>query len=617
MIKLHFNNLKIRSKLLLVYTFCVLIPIILTDAIIMYTVNSNYRESQMRDLGHAMERVEYNLKENIEDCILFTNNMYTDSSLDKFLNRNYSSYNAYYDEYSKLLNNNSLSYNYNYGMLSKIEIFADNDTMIGGGKISTFKSARDFEWYKEFKASGRDIFIYIYYDEMKKFIPGSGSCRTISIIRNLDYFGEKVEKILKIDINYNEMLVDVQNEKIDAAIYVRNRDYILFSNQPNTSGMKAFEVSGTLDGLQPAMSRSFKSSNEEWEVLIYAKSTPFWYVLVQNKGILYLILLDFLVPSLLIYLIGKSISHRLTIVSAYLSKVEQEQFEVIDCLEGEDEIGRVVRNYNLMVLRIKELIEVVFKRNAEKQALELSKKQAELQAIQSQVNPHFLFNTLETIRMRSLIKNETETAGIIGELAILFRKSMTWGEDRITVMEEMNFIEKYINIQRYRYGDKIKFNHYVMPECNSYLIPKLTISSFIENACIHGLEATEKEGVISLTVTRNGEFLYIEISDNGKGFEERRLEELRYMIAHADHKMLSESKSTGMLNAYLRLKMHFDSRVSFEIDSKPENGTDILIQISLNAVEDASGRNAGTAEADGKITGADGEEKEHAEGNDC
>jgi two-component system sensor histidine kinase YesM len=569
--------------------FCVLIPIILTDAIIMYTVNVNYNESQLRDLRHAMERVEYNLSQNIEACTLFTNNMYTDSLLDKFLNRQYSSYNDYYDEYNTMLDNNSLSYNYNAGLLYKIEIFADNNTMIGGGKISTINSVKDTDWYQEFEKSGKDIFLFAYYDETKKYIPGSGSCRTISIIRRLDNFGsKKIEKLLKIDVNYNDLLMHVINEKIEGTIYVRNNDYVLFSNLPNTSGMKVFDSAETIGDMKPTIGRTFESGNQEWEIIIYAKETPFWNILFQNKGLLYLIILDIFVPTLLIYMIGKSISHRLTVVSAYLGKVENEQFEVINCNEGEDEIGKVIKSYNMMVVRIKELIEVVFKGNAEKQALELSKKQAELQAIQSQVNPHFLFNTLESIRMRSLIKDEKETANIIGELAILFRKSMTWGNDCITINEEMDFIEKYINIQRYRYGDKIKFYHYVMPECKTYLIPKLTISSFIENACVHGLEATENEGVISLTITKNEEFLFIEISDNGKGFEDKRLEEIKNMIAHADHKMLSESKSTGMLNAYLRLKMHFDNEIVFDIDSKSENGTDIMIQIPLSSVENAA-----------------------------
>jgi two-component system, sensor histidine kinase YesM len=587
--KIYFNNLNIRSKLLLLYTFCVLIPIILTDAIIMYTVNMNHNESKLRDLKHAMERVEYNLSQNIQACTLFTNNMYTDSLLDKFLNKQYSSYNEYYDEYNKMLDNNSLSYNYNAGLLYKIEILADNNTMIGGGKISTIKSVKDTDWYKEFMNSGKDIFLFAYYDETKKFIPGSGSCRTISIIRRLDNFGKNhIDKLLKIDINYNELLMHVLNEKIDGTIYVRNKDYILFSNLKNTSGMKVFDAANSLGDRKPVLSKTIGNGSQEWEILVYAEETPFWNVLYQNKGLLYLIILDIFVPTLLIYMIGKSITRRLTMVSAYLGKVENEQFEVIECNEGEDEIGKVIRSYNMMVVRIKELIEVVFKGNAEKQALELSKKQAELQAIQSQVNPHFLFNTLESIRMRSLIKEEKETANIIGELAILFRKSMTWGDDCITIDDEMGFIEKYINIQKYRYGDKIKFYQYIMPECRTYMIPKLTISSFIENACVHGLETMETEGVISLTITKNEEFLFIEISDNGKGFDQQKLEEIRDRIANANHKMLSESKSTGMLNAYLRLKMYFDNQIIFDIDSETENGTDIMIQIPLSVVENAA-----------------------------
>lgn len=85
------NNLTVRNKLLLIYVVCVLIPIILTDTVIMYYVNSTYKQSHYREMQHAMERVEYNLSEFVSTCILFTNNMYTDNILDKFLNKKYSS----------------------------------------------------------------------------------------------------------------------------------------------------------------------------------------------------------------------------------------------------------------------------------------------------------------------------------------------------------------------------------------------------------------------------------------------------------------------------------------------------------------------------------------------
>lgn len=580
--RLYFDNLKIRNKLLLIYLFCVLFPIILTDAYILYNVSEDIRENHQRELQSSVARVEYNLEETVDRCFLFTSNLYTDQLLDDFLNEQYTSYTDYYENYMKMQRSNNLSYNYNYGLLNKIQIFSDNNTMINGGKIASIDMVRDMPWYQAFKDSGRDTFLYTYYDDAKKNLPGSGPCRTISIIRKLDNFGDYgIEKFIKIDIDYNVMLKDVQNEIVDAEIYVRNSEYVLFSNLPNTSGMKIYPAADSIKEEDITLSRKFSLGAQEWEVVILSQETPFMEAIYQNKGLLALILLNFLIPTLLIYFVGKSISSRLHIISAYIGKVEKEQFEVISMKEGEDEIGKLIRSFNMMVIKIKDLIEVVFKGNAEKQALELSKKQAELKAIQSQVNPHFLFNTLESIRMRSLIKNENETADIIGELAVLFRKSMSWGSDYIPIEEEMSFIENYINIQKYRFGDKIKFYHYMMEGCREYKVPKLSISSFIENACIHGIEETDGEGVITLNITKNKNHLYIEISDNGKGFEEERIKEIRWMIANADTRMLNESKSTGILNAFLRLKMYCDGDISFDIDSSQEKGTDITIRMPI------------------------------------
>jgi two-component system sensor histidine kinase YesM len=583
--KFTFNNLKIRNKLLLIYVFCVLIPIIGTDAIILLTVNQSAKEKQRKELQYALERIEYNLSEIVNGCILFTNNLYNDRLLDAFLNKEYENHVSYYAEYIHLLRNNSLSYNYNNGVLYKIEVFTDNNTVINGGKIATVDTVRNTEWYQAYRDSGEDIFLYTYYDEAKRFLAGNGTARTVSIIRKLDNYGAKNEKFLKIDIDYNLMLRDVLNEKIDADIYVRNQDYVLFSNLPNQNGMKDFIPASMFDDTQTTMSKTFTTGKQEWEILIMAENTPFWTVIFENKELIWLILWNVAVPSLLIYFVGKSISGRLSLVAASMDKVKQEQFEVINHPEGEDEIGDLIRSYNLMVLKIRNLIEVVFKGKEEKQALELSKKQAELKAVQSQVNPHFLFNTLETIRMRSLLKGENETADIIGELAILFRKSMDWRSDDITIDEEMSFVEKYINIQKYRFGDKIKYYHYIMEECRRYQVPKLAIGTFIENAFIHGIETSEKDGVISLTITQNSDYLFIEISDNGKGFPKEKLDAVRQMLKNADSKMLFEAESTGMLNAFLRLKMFCEGNISFEIDSELENGTDIMIQIPLDYVD--------------------------------
>lgn len=581
-----FDHLKIRNKLLLIYLCCVLFPIILTDALFMINVRKNIRESHMRELQNAIARVEYDLEETVNRCYLFTSNLYTDQLLDDFLDHRYKSYNDYYESYMKMLRNNNFSYSYNYGLLNKIQIYTDNDTMINGGKIASVEAVRDTGWYQAYKSSGKDTFLFTYFDDSKKNIPGSGPCRTISIMRKLDHFGDKgSEKFLKIDIDYNVMLKEVQNENIDAEIYVRNSEYVLFSNLPNTNGLKEFPAAASIKVTDPTLVGRFSLGSQEWEIVILSKEATFMEAIFQNKGMVTLILMIFILPTVLIFFVGKSISSRLSLLSAYITKVENEQFEVIHIKESEDEIGKLIRSYNLMVVKIKDLIEVVFKGNAEKQSLELSRKQAELKAIQSQVNPHFLFNVLESIRMRSLLKDEKETAEIIGDLAVLFRKSMSWGSDYITIKEEMSFIENYINIQQYRYGDKIQFGLNIMEECRGYRIPKLTISSFIENACVHGIETTEGDGIITLHISKTEDRLLIEISDNGKGMEEERLHEIRWMIAHADVRMLEELESTGILNAYLRLRTFCEGNLTFDIDSNVERGTFIRICIPVRYVE--------------------------------
>lgn len=583
--RLNLNNYKIRTKLLLIYCFCVLIPIIFTDATILYTVHKNYKDNRMTDLNYTMERVRSNLVDTVDSCMLFTYNLYTDEKLDEFISKEYVNHLDYYEDYTEMLKYNSLNYNYNYGRLYRILIYADNSTLVNGGSIARLDTVKDADWYKAFVDSGQDIFLYTYYDSEKNYVPGAGTSRTLSIIRKLDKFDtynqQGMSKVLKVDLDYSEMLKEVTNEKIDGHLYVRNKDLVLFSNKPGTSSMREYEPASVIKTDDATLSMTFQTGFQEWEILIMANDVPFWSVLTSNRWIIPMVLFNLFIPTILIYFVGKSISKRLLLITHYMGKVEKEQFEPIDINEGEDEIGKLIRRYNMMVMRIKVLIEVVFKGQADKQALELAKKSAELKALQSQVNPHFLFNTLETIRMRSLIKGENETADIIGELAILFRKTMSWGKDYISVGEEIAFIDNYIQIQRYRFGDKIKYYHYVMDECYDCIIPKLSISTFVENACIHGIETTDKEGVISVTVTKNQDSLMIEVSDNGKGIDEERLIKLRKMIDNADSSMLVQSDSTGILNSFLRLKTYSDNNVNLDIDSEFGSGTDILIQLPL------------------------------------
>lgn len=582
------NNYSIRSKLSIIYFFCVLIPVIITNSVFYITIESNEVREQKVNMTESIQRVKYNLGAVLDDCVLVSNHLRSDVTLNEFISKRYDSLLTYYERYNYLLQNNVISYYYNSQHVYQVTVYTDNDTISNSSNFMKLTpEIRESKWYKEFCNNKRNMTISVYYDDNKKYISSDGAGRTISIIRKLDNFENKNENILKIDVDYNVILKDILNEKMDDNLYVCNKNYILFSNKTPNSISNEFEPISNMDEKEVKLNDFFKfqATNEEWNIIITANQVNSFSTILEKKDILFgLIIFNLLLPTIIIILVSNSIGHRVKLLSKYLGKVENEEFYTIENSGGKDEIGNLIRSYNLMVLRIKELIEVVFRRDAEKQRLELAKKQAELKALQSQVNPHFMFNTLESIRMRSLIKGEGETADIIEHLSTLLRKTINWGEDYITIEDELLFVENYLQIQKYRFGDKLSYSFYIMDECKNIKIPKLSILAFVENACVHGIEEVSYNASINVNVIKDEHNLFIEIIDTGIGMNNEELNLIRDKLKNVQMETISKSKSIGILNTYMRLNMYCNDNMKFEIDSKLREGTEVIIQIYLKGL---------------------------------
>lgn len=581
------NNLKIRNKLAIIYVFCVLIPVIVTNWVVISAIKSNARNQEAIRMQNVMDRIKYNIQSEVQGCISIASNIYTDKVINQFLIRDYTSNLAYFNDYKTTLQNNVLRYYYNSQKINQIILYTDNATIINGGSFWRVDTILGTEWYKEFMHSGMDTYLATYYDEKKKYFGIQSVPRTISLIQKLDYVGTGVmEKFVKIDLQYTAIKNEILNEKIDGDIYICNKKYILFSNQIDENERKAFLPQSELDINQATYQDNFKVASDEWTIYIMPTKIETSKMIKESEQMVWcLIMINLLLPTIIITLISKSFSGRIKLMELYFEKVKQEEFQLIEGNVGEDEIGDLIKSYNVMVLKIKELIEVVFKKNAEKQASELSRKGAELKALQSQVNPHFMFNTLESIRMRSLLKEENETADVIEALSQILRKSLSWNNDYICIEEEIVFVQQYANIQKYRFGDKISFSFYVMEGCEKIKIPKLSILTFVENACIHGIEGISKSGIISVAITKDEENVFIEISDSGCGMSEEKLRLLREVLKDPNINKLSECKSTGMLNALIRMNLYCENTLVFDIDSELGQGTDIMIQMPLGKIE--------------------------------
>lgn len=320
---------------------------------------------------------------------------------------------------------------------------------------------------------------------------------------------------------------------------------------------------------------------QELTLYLTEERTRLFDMLKQQRGLIcVLYLANLILPSLFVFFLYHSLQDRISLTQEYLDRVKAGEYEVIPCEKGKDEIGSMIHSYNLMALRMKELIEVVFKNKEREQELELSRKQAELKALQSQLNPHFIFNALESIRMHSILKQETETARILESFAILMRKNIQWNQDFVTIEEECDNVRRYLEIQKYRFGNRMEFYLHVQEESKGRRIPKFTVITFVENSCVHGIENSLEGGSITVVVSEDETSLYFEIMDQGSGMEPEELAMLRERIEQADISYIQEAgKSIGIVNTVVRLHQYYGDAVQIDINSAAREGTEICIQL--------------------------------------
>ena len=419
--------------------------------------------------------------------------------------------------------------------------------------------------------------LHFYY--IGKEDPSAKISRRVSLVRKLDYYQDlKAEKIVRLDLDYSSLVRKLNNNKYDVPVYICCGDQILYSNVGFSSTITDFSY---LTGEEEiGYSKEFTKYGENLRILVMEKESDLFSVIKQHMPLLYLMLtFNIVFPCLLAILFNHSLVSRLAELSEAFDQVEAASLKEIRNVRGRDEIGSLMHNYNRMVRRSRELIKTVYKDRMEKQQMDIARQNAELLALHSQIDPHFLFNVLEGIRMHSVLKGETETAEMIQRVAVLERENVNWKKDMVSIREEINFIETYLELQKHRFGDRLKYELDMEEECLDYYIPKMTLVTFVENACVHGVEKKAATTWIYVRVYKKGDLVYLEIEDTGAGIEEEEVKVLLERMQTGDIETLRQSAHIGVANACLRLRMITKENVEFELESEPGIGTLILIKI--------------------------------------
>jgi two-component system sensor histidine kinase YesM len=575
--RFQLNNVRLRNKLLMLYFLSVFIPILLTNVIFYQVTTHNVQRQKTEDISLNLDKLKDEFRAKIDNAVGISSVFYTDGLLNDALEQTYVETIDYVRMYNSQLATNINKYNLVYSEIKGIQMYTNNPTIIDSGGLHPLTDIiRDSEWYRSLQkvhAEGQPYPLVIRSDDNESSYSG------LSIIRQMNNFvnANTYSKILKIEMSPDAIEVMFSNQALQGNLYLLNAEgdiqYTTDTKLDWIRGKTNFRsVAIPKDAIQ--LERSYSTNYlKDWRIVLVSDGHVLDAVRKSKQFVVYLALLNILLPTLVIVWISSSLHTRLVRILVHMKKVKNQHFDLIDEPETKDEIGQLVREFNRMTVQIKSLIDDVYIADIQKKDLELKQRQSQLHALQSQINPHFLFNALETIRMRSLIKQENETAKIIKNMAKMFRRSLEWGGEWVTFRDELDLILCFLEIQKYRFGDKLSYHFEVDESVYSCKIPKMTLLPFIENASLHGIEPLQGHGTIELKATRNGDQVNFTIADTGIGMSKEKVDLLNAYMGNGE----DVSGHVGMKNAFMRLKLYYGNAIDVQISSEDGVGTIVKI----------------------------------------
>ena len=271
--------------------------------------------------------------------------------------------------------------------------------------------------------------------------------------------------------------------------------------------------------------------------------------------------------------IARNITRPLQQLRDSMARVQEGDFGAAEVeVTSRNEVGSLTRSFNVMTSRIQELM----KQNIYEQQ---QKRKSELKALQSQINPHFLYNTLASIIWMAEGKKNEEVVVMTASLARLLRQSISNEEEQVPIGQEVEYARSYLTIQKMRYKDKLEFQIQVDAQIMGVPIIKLVLQPLIENAIYHGLKYKEGKGLLIVRGYREGENAVLQIRDNGAGMDEQTLSHI-----FEKHKVNYRSNGVGVYNVQKRLQLYYGMDYGITYSSKQGDGTTASIVIPMNVI---------------------------------
>ncbi|MBD8068652.1 sensor histidine kinase [Bacillus sp. PS06] len=588
-----------RFKVILTSVICVVIPAIMTLFFNSYLTKDAMKEQAISNADRELKLAGEYVSKILEDMLYAANFVQLDSEINTILKKN---------AREDAINHSDLPENQKYEDYienQKVAKTIDNITLLGEKSYVTIllRNGKHYTNYPVYDYDPENLFHESWFKELEDvhgyeavWIGSKPTVFKSEVMRNpyqISVARTLSDANLKI---YGYVIVTIMESKIKQAFesIPGSGEILLIDSTTNEiiSHKNNDQIGRLFPYLEQIQKDSFSNiieiSNEDYLYADHPIANTGWKLISINPykeaiskintifdKVFFAQLISFIIFFLLLTSVLQTITRPLVHLRNVAAAIQGGNLTVRSNIQTEDEIGQLSNSFDQMLDRINEMILEITETHKRK-------RKAEFAMLQAQINPHFLFNVLNSIRMKVMRKGDYDSAEMISSLSKLLRLTIDKDKGMITFKEEVEIVEDFVKLMNMRQKEKVTFDIEVSREAYMEVIPRFILQPIIENSMIHGLN--QSAGTISLEAyIQQNDFVVI-VQDNGQGMDEETLQRLRQnLVIHKDPSLVTNKKgfsSLGISNVYERMRMTFGESFKMEVHSVEGSGTKVIMLVS-------------------------------------
>lgn len=569
-----------RFKIVIIILVCILIPITFLYTSYYYKVKEiitkKYSDSAVQSVYEGAENIDFILK----DLREFSNIVFINNEINAALNHS--------EAVSQVEFLNIIRGLFTSRQDIEAMSLLVNHKLYSVGAIKLDKDPEVFRILE--KTKGECVWVntsiektQILSSQFTKYFFSLG--RTIVDLNTLEALG-----VLKIDINetileksYKNLIAEEGSEvfictRLGDIISHPNKEMIgvnikhkLYMENISSSNEKQGYISYQEEGVEKVAIYS-ACDVSGWRLVKTVPTAYLYKEIMQIQGyIIVLGIIYFITTITLGLFLAAKITSPIEKLMKLMKKVEKGNLAIHATISSKDEIGQLSSSFNNMI----DNMNLMMNKSVEE---ERQKKEMEIEVLKAQINPHFLYNTLNTIKWMAKIQGNTSISNAVNALTKLLRVSISIGKEKILLSDEIEYVKNYLVIQRLRFSEKFDIAYSIEEESLKCLVPKLILQPIVENSLIYSTDEDSLE-TLSIVIRAYGDnnILHISVEDNGPGIDKEILDNI---LTHK--KGIDKFSTVGLNNINQRIKLHYGEEYGIEIKSKVEEGTTVLIRLPIN-----------------------------------